>query len=131
GNTGRLQIELKPRGERTLSADEVIESLRPKLAQVPRVRSFLANPPVINVGGRAGRSPCQFTLTGGDTAALYEGGIRLEERMHELPGLQDRTGDLMLTNRPITVEFDRPRMGAAGQNAHGVERAMCSAFGLR
>ena len=131
GNTGRLQIELKPRGERTLSADEVIESLRPKLAQVPGVRSFLTNPPVINVGGRAGRSPYQFTLTGGDTEALYEGAIRLEERMHQLPGLQDVTSDLMLTNPQINVEFDRARMAAAGINADEVEGAMYSAFGSR
>ena len=43
-NGGRLQIELKPRAERELTADEVIAALRPKLAAVPGVRVFLTEP---------------------------------------------------------------------------------------
>ena len=49
-------IELKPREERPLTADEVIEELRPKLAQVPGFRVFLQNPPPIRIGGQNTRS---------------------------------------------------------------------------
>jgi len=34
-NTGRFQVDLKPRVERALSADQVIEELRPKLSSCP------------------------------------------------------------------------------------------------
>jgi HAE1 family hydrophobic/amphiphilic exporter-1 len=71
-NGGRMQIELKPRAERTLTADQVIESLRPKLAAIPGVRVFLSNPPVINIGGRPTRAPYQFTLTGGGVLKAVE-----------------------------------------------------------
>jgi HAE1 family hydrophobic/amphiphilic exporter-1 len=130
-NGGRLQIELKPRAERTMTADQVIEALRPKLAAVPGVRSFLSNPPVINIGGRPTRAPYQFTLTGADTADLYEGAMTLERRMQELPGLQDVSSDLLLTNPQINVTLDRDRMAALGLSADQVEGAMYSAFGSR
>src|SRR5204863_5640598 len=42
-NTGRLMVELKPRAERELSVDQLIASLRPKLAQVPGIRAYMTN----------------------------------------------------------------------------------------
>ncbi|HOZ22992.1 MAG TPA: efflux RND transporter permease subunit, partial [bacterium] len=51
-NTGRMNIRLKPRSERDLSADEVANSLRRKMAVIPGARAFIVNPPVINIGGR-------------------------------------------------------------------------------
>ena len=46
-------MRLKPRSERELSADEIIQELRPKLAQVPGVHVFLQNLPSIRIGGHA------------------------------------------------------------------------------
>ena len=40
GNTGRLMIRLKPREERTLDADEVIQKLRRKWPKCPGSKSF-------------------------------------------------------------------------------------------
>ena len=40
GNSGRMFLRLKPRDQRRLSADELIQSLRPKLAAVPGIRFF-------------------------------------------------------------------------------------------
>ncbi len=62
GNTGRMFIRLKPRDQRKLNADQVIQQLRPKLAKVPGIQIFLTNPPVINVGGRITKGLYQFTL---------------------------------------------------------------------
>jgi len=44
-NTGNMMIRLKPRSERRSSADEVIQELRPKLAEVPGIQVYLQNPP--------------------------------------------------------------------------------------
>src|SRR5262249_38961160 len=40
GNSGRLFMRLKPRAERTHSAEQLIEILRPKYAKVPGIRAF-------------------------------------------------------------------------------------------
>src|SRR5262249_12495789 len=71
-NTGRVMIELKPRAERTVSVDELIAQLRPKLAQVPGIRAFMVNQPPINLGGQQGaRSLYQITMQDTDTSELY------------------------------------------------------------
>jgi HAE1 family hydrophobic/amphiphilic exporter-1 len=131
GNGGRLQIELQPRENRKLSADQVVESLRPKLGQIPGVRVFLTNPPVINLGGRQARAQYQFTLQGGDTDVLYGDAAKLEARLHELSDLTDVSTDLLLTNPQANVSLDRDRMVALGLTADQVEGAMSSAFGAR
>ena len=51
-NTGSLNLILKPRNERALSADEIIQELRPKLAAVPGIRVYMQNPPAIRIGGQ-------------------------------------------------------------------------------
>lgn len=56
GNSGRLSLRLKPRNERAESADELIQKLRPKLANIPGIQVFLVNPPPINIGGRTTKS---------------------------------------------------------------------------
>src|SRR6185436_12574559 len=68
---GRVNLDLKPRSERRLSADQLIQELRPKLAAIPGVLTYLSNPPAIRIGGQQSRSDYQFTLQGTNTAELY------------------------------------------------------------
>src|SRR6185295_7625374 len=71
-NTGRVSVDLKPRRERTLSVDQIMAQLRPKVSQVPGIRVYMVNQPPINLGGQQGaRSLYQFTLQDTDTAELY------------------------------------------------------------
>jgi HAE1 family hydrophobic/amphiphilic exporter-1 len=60
-NSGRMFIRLKPRSQRRLSVDEVIQELRPKLAKVSGVQIFLQNLPPIQIGGQLTKSQYQFT----------------------------------------------------------------------
>jgi hydrophobic/amphiphilic exporter-1 (mainly G- bacteria), HAE1 family len=131
GNSGRVFARLKPRSERKLSADEVIEELRPKLAQVPGIRAFVQNPPPIRIGGSLTKSLYQFTLQGPDTDALYRVAPQLEERLKTLPGLQDVTTDLQIRNPELDVQVDRDRAVALGVTAQQVEDALFTAFGTR
>jgi HAE1 family hydrophobic/amphiphilic exporter-1 len=131
GNTGRIFIRLKPHSERRLSADEVIEALRPKLAKVPGIQIFLQNPPPIRIGGQLTKSQYQFTLQSPDTKELYEHAFQLEAKMRQLPGLQDVTSDLQIQNPQVNVEIDRDKASALGVTAHQVEDALYSAYGSR
>src|SRR5216110_2632428 len=49
GNQGRIFLGLKPRTER-LSADEIVNELRPKLSSVPGMNVFMQVPPAIQIG---------------------------------------------------------------------------------
>jgi hydrophobic/amphiphilic exporter-1 (mainly G- bacteria), HAE1 family len=130
-NSGRVFARLKPRSERKLSADEVIEELRPKLAQVPGIRAFVQNPPPIRIGGSLTKSLYQFTLQGPDTDELYRVAPQLEQRLKALPALQDVTTDLQIRNPELDVEVDRDRAVALGVTAQQVEDALFTAFGTR
>jgi HAE1 family hydrophobic/amphiphilic exporter-1 len=131
GNAGRLNIELKPRSARTLSADEVIEELRPKLAAIPGVRVYLQNPPSIRIGGIQSRSLYQYTLQDPNTSELYRVAPDFEKQMRGLPGLIDVTSDLQITNPQLNITLDRDRIAALGLTVDQVESALSTAYGPR
>jgi HAE1 family hydrophobic/amphiphilic exporter-1 len=131
-NTGRINADLKPRNERSLSVDEVISELRPKFAQIPGIRVYMTNPPPINLGGQQGsRSLYQFTLQDTDTAELYEWAPKFEAKIRELPGILDVNSDLQLKNPQILVDMDRDKIGALGLTVNQVETALYNAYGTR
>ena len=136
GNTGRIFMKLKPRKERSLSADELIRDLRPKLIKVPGIRVSLQNPPVIRVGGRLTRSLYQFTLQSPDAQELYRNAAIFEERLRALPDFRDVGSDLQLKNPQLQVVIDRDKMATMGITAQGisprqVEEAFWNAYATR
>jgi len=130
-NGGRLNIDLKPRAERTLSADEVIEDLRPRVARVPGIRVYLTNPPPINIGGMRTRSLYQFTLQDTDTDELYRSAQMFEEKVRQLPGLADVSSDLQIKSPQVRVDLDRDRIAALGLGVDQVENTLYNAYGTR
>jgi hydrophobic/amphiphilic exporter-1 (mainly G- bacteria), HAE1 family len=131
GNSGRMFIRLKPRKERPLSADELIQSLRTRLSTVPGIRVFLQNPPLIRVGGTLTKSLYQFTLQSPNTKELYYYAALLEARLKALPDLQDVTSDIQNQSPEINVEIDRDRATSLGVTAQQIENALYTAYGSR
>jgi HAE1 family hydrophobic/amphiphilic exporter-1 len=129
-NSGRIFLMLKPREER-MSAEGLIQELRPKLAAIPGIRAFLQNLPPIRIGGQLTKSQYQLTLQGTDTDELYRMAPLLEARIRELPGLQDVTSDLQIANPQIGVEIDRDKAKVTGLSAQQIEDALFSAYGSR
>ena len=70
-NNANVYVELKPLAQRHLSADQVVQRLRPKLNQVSGARLFLQAVQDLHIGGRQSAAEYQYTLTSEDTAALY------------------------------------------------------------
>ncbi len=130
-NTGHMFVDLKPRDQRALSADQVIDELRVKMANLPGIRVFLQNPPAIQIGGHQTNSQYQFTLQSTDTAELYRDAPRLEDRLKQIPGLVDVTSDLQVTNPQVDVRLDRDKVAATDLTVGQVDNALYSAFGTR
>ena len=131
GNTGRIMIRLKPRDQRKLNADEIIQELRPKVANVPGIQMFLQNLPIISVGGRLAKSQYQFTLQCPDTDELYNYSTILQSKMRSMPELQDVTSDLQITNPEVDIEINRDAASALGVTVNEIEDALYSAYGSR
>lgn len=130
-NTGFFFIRLKPRSQRDVTAEQVVERLRPQLAVLPGLRAFIQSPPSLQVGGRMTRSQYQITLACPDTRDLYAAAPELETRMRASRLLQDVSTDLLLKNPQIRVEIDRDQAASLGVSAQQIEDALYSAYGQR
>ncbi len=130
-NAGRFFIRLKPRSERSLSADEVIQELRPKLASVPGIQAYPQNPPVIRIGGRLTKSLYEFTLQSPDTQELYRYAPILEEKLRGLPEFQDVSSDLQIKNPQLSVKIDRDKAFSLGVTPQQIQDAFYTAYGSR
>ena len=125
GNQGRIFMKLKPRSERKLHVDQVIQKFRPLLAQVPGIQAFPQNPPPIRIGGTLTKSLYQLTLQSPDTG----GALRVRSqargeaaRAAHAPGRDERPPD----QEPPGERGDRPGQGVGARHHRrpGGERAL-------
>ena len=130
-NNGRLFIQLKPRSERRLSADQVIQELRPKLAQVPGMNTYLQSLQNIQLGGRLAKSTYQYTLQDADTTELYQYATTMQQEIAAAPGFQDVNSDLQLRNRQAVIDIDMDKAGLLGITMDQIRNTFYSAFGAR
>ncbi len=131
GNAGIILAQLKPRGQRKKTADEIVAELRPRFAKVPGIRAFLQVPPPIRLGGSPTKSQYQYTLQDSDTAELYKYAPILEQKIRALPEVQDVTSDMQLSNPQLNVTIDRDRASALGISTQKIEDALYTAYGTR
>ena len=131
GNTGRLFVHLKPRSERTLTVEQVIQQLRPKLATLPGIKTFAQNPAGIQIGGRMSKSQYQYTLQGPNIDDLYKYGNLMLEQLQRMPGLQDVTSDMQLSNPELNVNIDRDQAAALDISIAQIENTFLNAYGSR
>jgi HAE1 family hydrophobic/amphiphilic exporter-1 len=129
GSSGRFNVDLKPRDQRVLNADRVIEELRPKFARIPGIRVFLTNPPAIRIGGMMTRSQYQFTLQDPDTNELYRVAPQFEAALKTIDGIEDVTSDLQIQNPQLNLDLDRDQIAALGLTVGQVEAALRSSYG--
>ncbi|PWT92981.1 MAG: acriflavine resistance protein B [Blastocatellia bacterium] len=130
-NTGNLLILLKPLNKRKANVDTVIDQLRPQLNQVPGIRVYLQNPPLVQIGGQVTKSPYQVTLQGPDRDELYRNARALQEKMASLPGLIDVTSDIQNQNPQLNVQIDRDKASSVGITVQQIEDILNDAFGTR
>jgi HAE1 family hydrophobic/amphiphilic exporter-1 len=127
-NSGRIFMRLKPRSERKLSADQIIQELRVKTAGVIGIRMFMQNLPPIRIGGTLTKSQYQYTLQSPDTDELYKAAPALETKLRAIPQLQDVTSDLLIKNPQVNLEIDRDKAAALGVSAQQIEGALSMAY---
>ncbi|MBD2775359.1 efflux RND transporter permease subunit [Iningainema tapete] len=128
-NSGRITILLKPRSQRRLNSDQIIQKLRPKLLRVPGIQAFLRSPPAIPIGGQQTNSLYQFTLQSLNAQELYKYVPQLEEKVKTIPGLQDVNSDVQMSTPQLQVEIDHNKAAALGITAQQIQSTLGSAYG--
>src|SRR6266550_4456251 len=130
-NTGRMFIQLKPHDQRDLTSDQIIQRLRPKIAQVEGVKFFMQSGQDISIGGRLGRTQYQYTLTDTDGNELNHWAPIVEDAMKKLPELQDVASDQQIAAPHIAIEIDRDAASRLGLSASLIDETLYDAFGQR
>jgi hydrophobe/amphiphile efflux-1 (HAE1) family protein len=130
-NNGFVILGLKPRDERTESADDIINRLRPQLAKVPGATLFLQAAQDLNIGGRTARTQYQYTLEDSDIDELNEWSPKLLESLKKLPMLRDVASDQQSSSGMLSLEIDRDQAARFGIQPAAVDQALYDAFGQR
>jgi len=128
-NAGSLNIQLKPRGERTLTTDQVIAELRPKFARIPGINVTMQNRPPIRIGGYFTKALYQYTMQDIDLEELYSSSGKLLDALKDSPMFADVNTDLELSTPSVNVAIDRDRAASLGITVNQIEVALGAAFG--
>jgi multidrug efflux pump len=128
-NTGSLYIALKPLGQRSVSATQVINRLRPKLNRLPVASAFLQAVQDLRIGGRSGNAMYQYTIQSDTTQDLSKWGPILQGAMQHLPGLQDVSSDQQNGGLDEMMTYDRVTAAKLGLTAQSLDSALYGAFG--
>jgi HAE1 family hydrophobic/amphiphilic exporter-1 len=132
-NQGRVFFRLKNKKDRVnqMSADDIIQELRPKLSRIAGINVYLQIPPTIRIGGMLTKSAYQFTLQTPDMQELYASVPKLVDGLRKSPQLQDVNSDLQIKNPQLDVQVDRDKAYALGLTPEQVTDALYSAYGTR
>jgi len=142
-NQGRFFVMLKPLEQRGqcktphfwnpcyVSADDVINRLRGKLAVVPGATLFLQVQQDLTIGGRYGAAQYQYTIQGEDLNELNTWGPLLLQKMRNLQELRDVNTDQQDKGLQAQLVIDRDTASRLGVAAQDIDNALYDAFGQR
>jgi multidrug efflux pump len=129
GPRANLTIALKPLAQRNLSADQVIARLRPALARVEGVSTFLqAVQDLGGGGGRSANSQYQYTLLGDDLSELRTWSQKLRTAMQDMPELTDVDSDLQPGGLEADLIVDRDTASRLGLSEIQIDNSLADAF---
>ncbi|HXY78514.1 MAG TPA: multidrug efflux RND transporter permease subunit [Candidatus Acidoferrales bacterium] len=143
-NQGRFFLMLKPleqRGPcqkqhfwepcRYVTADDVINRLRGKLAVVPGATLILQSAQDLTIGGRFGNAQYQYTLQSASLDDLNKWAPQLLDKLKKLPELRDQNSDQQDKGLQAQLVIDRDTASRMGITSQTLDNALYDAFGQR
>jgi multidrug efflux pump len=130
-NTGRVFIALKPLGQRSETADQIITRLRPKLNAVPGATLFLQAVQDVRIGGRQSSAQYQYAIQSDNLQLLNHWGPILLKTMKGIHQLTDVNNDSQNKGLSVNLVIDRPTASRLGIRAQAIDAALYDAFGER
>ena len=143
-NQGRFFMMLKPLEQRTnckpqhfwqdcphVTADDVINRLRGKLAVVPGATLIMQSAQDLTIGGRFGNAQYQYTLQSANLDDLNNWSPRLLQKLRTLPELRDQNSDQQDKGLQAKLVIDRDTASRLGITPQTLDNALYDAFGQR
>ncbi len=130
-NSGRIQINLKPRDDRDLTASEIIRRLQPKLAQVQGITLYMQPVQDLTVEDRVSRTQFQYTIEDADAKELGLWTPKLVDKLRTLPQLLDVASDQQNGGLQVALNIDRDTASRLGILPQTIDDTLYDAFGQR
>ncbi len=130
-NNGRLQINLKPLGERRDDVSTIIRRLQARASAVDGIALYIQAVQDLEVEDRVSRTQYQYSIEHPDHAQLELWAGRLLDALRHEPALQDVATDLQSGGMRADIDIDRDTASRFGITARTVDDALYSAFGQR
>ncbi|MCE4053023.1 MdtB/MuxB family multidrug efflux RND transporter permease subunit [Pseudomonas sp. Au-Pse12] len=130
-NSGRLLINLKPHGERDLSAAQVIARIQPEVDKLLGIRLFMQPVQDLTIEDRVSRTQYQFSLSSPNAELLSLWSNRLVEALAQRPQLTDVASDLQDKGLQVYLVIDRDAASRVGVSVSNITDALYDAFGQR
>jgi multidrug efflux pump len=134
-NSGRIQITLKPLGQRgassNISASEVIQRIQPKLNNVEGIQLFLQPLQDLTVEDRVSRTQFQYSLEDPDQVELAKVTRQLVQELAKEPVVTDVASDLQDQGYGAKLVIDRDTAARLGIAMADIDNTLYDAFGQR
>jgi multidrug efflux pump subunit AcrB len=130
-STARMFIQLKPFDERSATAQQIIQRLRPRVTQVEGARYYMQAGQDIQIGGRLNQTEYQYTLGDSDTEELNHWAPIIQQHMEQMHELQDVATDQQIAAPHIALDVDRNTAYRLGVSMALVDNTLYDAFGQR
>lgn len=130
-NMGRVFITLKPLSQRDASAEQVVNRLRPKLAKIEGIQTFLQPSQDIRVGGRASKAMFQFALWDESLEELRAWTPKLIEQLKKSKGMTDISSDQDNAAQQVQVVVDRDAASRLGVDMSSIDQVLQDSLAQR
>ena len=130
-NSGRIQINLKSRGQRKESASDIIRRLQPEMAKVSGITLYMQPVQDLTVEDRVSRTQFQYSLESADVNDLNLWVPRLMEKLNAIPELRDVASDQLTNGLKADLVIDRDTASRLGILPQAIDDTLYDAFGQR
>ena len=130
-NTGRLYINLKPRKDRSASAQKIIDRLRIAVQEVAGISLFMQAVQDVQIDSRPSRTQYQLTLQDPDEDELEVWAAKLKDELAKSPVLADVASDQQSGGLQLKIDIDRDKASRFNVRTQAIDETLYDAFGQR
>ena len=130
-NAGRIQINLKPREERTSTVTDIIRRLSDSLSSVEGITLYMQAVQDLSVEDRISRTQYQYSLEAANASDLATWVPRFVAQLQAVPQLRDVATDQQDHALEENLVVDRDTASRLGLTATAIDNTLYDAFGQR